>query len=196
MKGLRAALGSLQEDRNIPWSTSACTPEEQGSAWHVSPPWRPAIPTGGGNRQTSPQICRKLTVREPGWVGNPPTCCTFSGLAEKPPHFLLPNYGFLWKAPQKQQLYLQGKAQLTKKRITKKPKAKAKGRKQPEVITYLPSETNPASQAIATKLTHHVQRELADNFKQAPSERSTGLLLLETPAPTSLQAWAYEFLLR
>jgi len=59
---------------------------------------------------------QKLTARELGQAGGRTTRCAFSGLAEKPPHFLLPNCGFLGKEPQKQQLYLPEKAQLTKKK--------------------------------------------------------------------------------
>lgn len=53
----------------------------------------------------------------------------------------------------------------------------------------------PASEAVATKPTNRIRRELANKFKQLPLERSAGLFL-ETTAPALLQARAREVSLK
>lgn len=85
--------------------------------------------------------------------------CTFIGLEETPPH--LTNNRFLGKDPQKQQLYLQGRAQLTKKQ-NQNPNPRRDSNQ--EWLPILSPEINPVYQAIAAKLLYHIWRELANNF--------------------------------
>lgn len=107
------------------------------------------------------QFCHKLTAQEMGRAGRPTAPCTFSATAEKPPHFLLPNHGFLRKTSWKQQLYLQGSAQQeknkTKNTTQKSPthtQSQGKEGTSQNQPTYLPSEPSPTPQAIAAELTN------------------------------------------
>lgn len=153
---LSTALCSKQKSRNTKH------PHHRGAGpclAHVTPVEPCYAHMQEAKEQISLQLCQKLSAKEPGQAGNTTVCCTFSGLAEKSPDFLLPNYGFLRKVPQKHQLYLQGRAELTKKKGKKKEKKQTKTQskgKEADKSNYLC--VNPASQAIATKLTSRAER--------------------------------------
>lgn len=120
----------------------------------------PMEPHQEQNKQILLQFCHKLTVQEMGRAGCPTAPCTFSATAEKTPHFLLPNHGFLRKTSWKQQLYLQGSAQQEKKtkhttqRTPTHTQSQGKEGTSQDQPTYLPSEPSPTPQAIAAELTN------------------------------------------
>lgn len=172
-------------------------PEEQDSAWHVTPPWTCSIPTyrEGTSR---PQCSFDKNSLQDSWCGLviPPLTALLLAWQKHFLTFLLPNYRSLQKDPQEQQLYFQETAQLTKKNQNQNPNPRRESN-QEWLPVYFQRPIMCANQAIAAKLMNHIWRELANNFMNSNQQKdSVGLFLLECPAQTLLPAWAHQFLLK